>query len=214
MWIVLFVAVWFSIARGDDEGRRLAGAWLLGNAGAIALHWTWFVLVPRWSLGLAGGDRDGQSCLLRWVIDTPILGGPKVRARDLLAANDQLARRPLRGGRGGLPVPPRRSSGRSRPARACGGVPPGVPRSPSGSPRSPLGLVSSGQMPASAGGRVRRARVRHEGGLDPVRMPVGAPRPRAARLRGHHGATTASDHGTDPRLFRHSSARADFPHAS
>src|SRR5690348_1060142 len=93
MWIVLFVAVWLSITRGDDEGHRLAGAWFMGLAGAIALHWVWFVLVPRWSLELAGGDRDGQSRLLRWVINTPVPGGPKVRARYLLSANDQAAGR-------------------------------------------------------------------------------------------------------------------------
>jgi tetratricopeptide (TPR) repeat protein len=93
MWIVLFVAIWLSITRGDDEDGRLAGTWLMGIAGAIALHWAWFVLVPRWSLELAGGDRDRQSRLLRWVINTPIPGGPQVRARYLLAANEQEAGR-------------------------------------------------------------------------------------------------------------------------
>jgi tetratricopeptide (TPR) repeat protein len=54
----------------------------------VALHWTWFVLVPHWSLDLAGGDRERQSRLLRCVINTPIPGGPKLRARQILAAND------------------------------------------------------------------------------------------------------------------------------
>ncbi len=91
MWIVLIIAVWLSITRRHDPA--LAGSWLMGIVVAIVLHWTWFILVPRWSLELAGGDRDRQSRLLRWVIDTPIPGGPKVQARYLLAANDLAAGR-------------------------------------------------------------------------------------------------------------------------
>jgi hypothetical protein len=91
MGTVLFVAVWLSITRLHDPA--LAGYWLLGIVVAIALHWAWFILVPRWSLEIAGGDRDRQSGLLRWIIDTPIPGGPKVRARYLLAENDQAAGR-------------------------------------------------------------------------------------------------------------------------
>jgi hypothetical protein len=49
--------------------------------------------VPRCSLDLAGGDRDRQSRLLRWVINTPVPGGPRLLARSTLAANDHAAGR-------------------------------------------------------------------------------------------------------------------------
>jgi hypothetical protein len=93
MWIVVLAAVWLLATRGGLDADWLARYWFLLILGAVALHWAWFVLVPRCSLDLAGGDRDRQSRLLRWVINTPIPGGPKLRARQTLAANDHAAGR-------------------------------------------------------------------------------------------------------------------------
>ncbi len=116
MWMVVFVAIWLVATRGGRDPHWVAQYWFLLILGAVALHWIWFVLVPRCSLDLAGGDRERQSRLLRWVINTPIPGGPKLRARSMLAANDHATgrydeaeagvRSILRDSRGGMDLPP------------------------------------------------------------------------------------------------------------
>jgi hypothetical protein len=93
MWIAALAGVWLLAARAGLDAAWLAQYWFLLILGAVALHWAWFVLVPRCSLDLAGGDRERQSRLLRWVINTPIPGGPKLNARQMLAANDHTAGR-------------------------------------------------------------------------------------------------------------------------
>jgi hypothetical protein len=93
MWIVVLAAIWLVATRGGPDAYWVARYWFLMVLGAVVVHWIWFVLVPWWSLDLAGGDRERQSRLLRWVINTPIPAGPRLRARWLLAANDHAAGR-------------------------------------------------------------------------------------------------------------------------
>jgi tetratricopeptide (TPR) repeat protein len=55
--------------------------------------WVWFILVPRVSLKIAGGDRQRQRRLLQCVVNTPFVEGTKGYARFLLGVNDQVAKR-------------------------------------------------------------------------------------------------------------------------
>ena len=49
----------------------------------------WFVLVPKFSLRLAGGNRDRQRLILQCVVHTPFFARLKILARFLLAVNYQ-----------------------------------------------------------------------------------------------------------------------------
>jgi tetratricopeptide (TPR) repeat protein len=93
MWLVLFVAVGLGLARGGPEAYWLARYWFLLIVVGMALSWVWFIRVPQWSLKLAGGDRDRQRLILRWIVHTPSPGGLKILARFLLAVNDQVSGR-------------------------------------------------------------------------------------------------------------------------
>ena len=66
---------------------------LLIMLGLFVAQWIWFIVVPRQSLRLARGNPERQRRLLRLVINTPFPSGPKVFARFLLAASDQVAKR-------------------------------------------------------------------------------------------------------------------------
>ena len=92
MWLIFVVAIGLAMARGGPEVQWLAPYWFLLYFGAIALIWLWFILVPKVSLKLAGGDRDRQRRILRWVVNTPFQGGVKVYARFLLGLNEQVGR--------------------------------------------------------------------------------------------------------------------------
>ena len=92
MWLIFVVAIGLTMARGGPEVQWLAPYWFLLYFGAIALIWLWFILVPKVSLKLAGGDRDRQRRILRWVVSTPFQGGVKVYARFLLGLNEQVGR--------------------------------------------------------------------------------------------------------------------------
>ncbi len=92
MWLIFAVAIGLALARGGPEVQWLAPYWFLVYLGAIALIWLWFILVPKVSLKLAGGDRDRQRRILRWVVNTPFQGGVKVYARFLLGKSEQVGR--------------------------------------------------------------------------------------------------------------------------
>ncbi len=93
IWVIIAGAAWLALrARGPG-----AASWQLYGSlvvlGLVATIAFWFILVPQISLNLAGGDRDRQRRILRWVVNTPAPGGLKVLARFQLGLNNQVAGR-------------------------------------------------------------------------------------------------------------------------
>jgi tetratricopeptide (TPR) repeat protein len=98
MWWVFLAAIGLAIFRDQIEAIGLVGAMIV-SAGAAAIAFAglvliWFILVPKWTLKLAGGDPNRRRRLLLWVVHTPF-PWPQVKAsaRFLLAVLDQVARR-------------------------------------------------------------------------------------------------------------------------
>jgi tetratricopeptide (TPR) repeat protein len=92
MWIIVIVAVWLALTRGDPESRWFARICLALFVAYSILLPLWFVIVPKHSLKLARGDRDRQRRILQWVERTPFGGDRKNLARFMLALNYQVAR--------------------------------------------------------------------------------------------------------------------------
>jgi tetratricopeptide (TPR) repeat protein len=59
----------------------------------MTLSCIWFVVVPRWSMTLARGDRDRRERILRWVVNTPAPSALNALSRFLLGANTQVGGR-------------------------------------------------------------------------------------------------------------------------
>ncbi len=92
MWLILVVGVGLAVVRDGPESRWLARYWLWLMVASLGLPYLWFIVVPRGSLRLAGGSRERQRYILRWVVGTPAPRGLKCLARYLLGVNQQVGR--------------------------------------------------------------------------------------------------------------------------
>ncbi len=93
MWLVFFFAFGLALARGGPQYRWMARYWFPAILAFIAVQYAWFILLPRFSLRLALGDRGRQRRILQCVVKTPAPAGMKFLARYLLGVSDQVARR-------------------------------------------------------------------------------------------------------------------------
>jgi hypothetical protein len=102
MVITSVIAFWLALSRerrllGPDEpvlflwffAWALLGAFVLFIGPAIV----WFLVVPRFSLRLAGGNRYRQQRILPCAIRTPFPAGAKILARCSLAVNHEVSGR-------------------------------------------------------------------------------------------------------------------------
>ena len=106
IWVIVCLAIGMAVVRGAPGASGVIWRFLLIMLGLVVAQWIWFIVVPRQSLRLAGGNPDRQRRLLRLVINTPFPSGPKVFARFLLAASDQVGKA-LRAGRAAVSGDPR-----------------------------------------------------------------------------------------------------------
>ena len=91
--VMVCLAIGMAIVRGVPGVSGVFGRFLLFITALSAAQLIWFVVVPKHSLRLAGGNPERQRRLLRLVVNTPFASGPKVLARFMLAVTDQVARR-------------------------------------------------------------------------------------------------------------------------
>jgi tetratricopeptide (TPR) repeat protein len=89
LWLCVIVAVAFSLRRTAPGSWRWALYPFLLVLGLAVIQWFWFILVPRFALKLARGNRDRQRRILEWVVHTPAPARLKIYARFLLALNNQ-----------------------------------------------------------------------------------------------------------------------------
>jgi tetratricopeptide (TPR) repeat protein len=92
MWVIVCLAIGMAVVRGAPGPSGAVWRFLLIMLGLFIAQWIWFIVVPRQSLRLARGNPERQRRLLRLVINTPFPSGPKVFARFLLAASDQVGK--------------------------------------------------------------------------------------------------------------------------
>jgi tetratricopeptide (TPR) repeat protein len=93
MWLAAIVAGGLALYRGGPDSGLWAVYGVLLFLGTAVVATLWFVVVPLAALKLAGGDRDRQRRILRWVVNTPGPSRLKSLARLDLGHNERHAGR-------------------------------------------------------------------------------------------------------------------------